>query len=159
MKVLASVFALVLFASTASAQDVDLSKFDPQEWFKTACPKCGVRSAIDWVQTVPLPEGDRPVIAGWGFECVSGKPVDRVDAHAWDPAKGAYVAVQTDLRWQAIPRPDVLSAFPGCAVPVASGYGAVIVGALPAGATSLKIVTWAGRTYHSSPVTIPILTR
>ena len=149
---------LVFFARPVAAQDFG-TQFDPQEWFKAACPKCGLRSSVDWIQNVPLPEGDRPVLAGWGFECVSGRAVDKVDANAWDPAQGKYVPVRTELRWQAIPRPDVLGSAPGCTVPMDSGFGAVIVGALPAGATSLKIVVWAGQTYHSAPTTIMILTR
>lgn len=154
--------ALVLLSLAAPvfAQDVtDVSQYDPGRWFQPACPKCGMKAAIDWVQALTIDGTRLPVIAGWGFECQSGRAADRVEAFAWDPARGVFVPVTTELRWPNIRREDVFNAkVSECSnAPADSGFGAAITGTLPEGSTMLQINVWRGP-YHQT-TSIPVLTR
>jgi hypothetical protein len=152
--IIVAVIALVL-ATPAAAQD--WAQFNPQTWFQPGCPSCGVHAAIDWVQNADVDGVTRPIVAGWGFECVSGQPVDRVDVFALRGSTGTALAV--DLRWQQIPRPDVQAAsVVGCPrVTRESGFGVVVLGAIPEGTTALRINVWRGPYFQGT--TIPVLVR
>src|SRR5258708_26281246 len=44
-------------------------------WIRGACMLCGVDGSVDYAG----PVSGGVLVAGWGLECVSGQPVDRVD--------------------------------------------------------------------------------
>lgn len=135
----------VLFAAVLAAQS--------SSWIAGACERCGVIGYVDIARA--------DWIAGWGFECVSGSPLDRV-----------YVMYQKDdgfftpIDWRKtswhryIHRPDVRSAYeahcPG--VTSYSGFNLHIQpGSVPSGTRVISVNISFGPYYenHRRTVTFP----
>ena len=125
------------------------------------CAKCGTRSYVDLPPdpaaqpSVPVVEADADWwVAGWAFECVSGRLVDRVDVYASND-DGTFAPVQwwrTELT-TGIPRPDVEAAFQTACpkVQYATGYGLkVMSGAVPTGTRVIRVLAWSGPYLHIS---------
>ena len=146
MKIIAFVVALFV-AAPVFAQDP--SQFDPQRWFAPGCPSCGVHAYVD------LPHSGSElslstIIAGWGFECVSGQPIDRVDV--WYEEDGFWVPIkQADgvLNFNVIARPDVQTAYRAYCPNVAltSGWWMQLSTLPPAGARRVSFTIWRGPYY------------
>ncbi len=108
--------ALIAFAAPAFAQ-TDTSQYDPQTWFAPACPSCGVLAYLDvpsstsTISRTDLLAGNVQ-FQGWGFECVSGAPIDRVDVYV-ETSDGVWTPVKQGgaLRFGSIYRPDAAAAF------------------------------------------------
>ena len=139
----------------ALAASVTLSAQIPG--YPNGCEKCGLKSEVDWVQMADLgPEGRKPVIAGWAFECFSGHTADRVYVYAL--TGGHYVNLKAELRWRDLPRPDVQAVWaPVCYnVPTNAGvgFGIVILDDLPADTTRLSIAVGWGAYQQTHSVTV-----
>jgi hypothetical protein len=127
---------LLLIASVAHAQDqTDPSQYSPDNWFKKACPTCGVHGYVDYPESGATLARAGSVIAGWGFECVSGRPVDRVelwyetsDGSRFLPLKQADYALIAGT----IGRPDVRTAFAPYCPNTSERGGMVVTGDEPA---------------------------
>jgi hypothetical protein len=151
---LVAVLALLLIASVAHAQDqTDPSQYSPDNWFKKACPTCGVHGYVDYPESGATLARAGSVIAGWGFECVSGRPVDRVelwyetsDGSRFLPLKQADYALIAGT----IGRPDVRNAFaPYCPnTSSEAGWWLQVTNPPPAGARRVLIKLWYGP-YHA----------
>lgn len=119
-----------------------------------ACTACGIRAHIDSPKAVsdadPALTGvpQTFAIAGWGFECVSGRPVDRVDVFLAN-GDGFYRPVPwwlTEFRAGA-KRPDVFWAFRSACpeATVDEGWHLILfAGAVPSGTQALLINVWSG---------------
>lgn len=148
--------ALVLasgVAALAQQQSFDPSQADPQTWFQKQCPACGVRGYVDYPGKAATIKRSNMVVAGWGFECVSGVPVDRIDV--WYEANDGLTLVplkQADgaLHFGSTQRPDVAFAYgPYCPmVPLTTGWWLQVTNPPPAGARRVFFVLWNGP-YHS----------
>lgn len=127
--------------------------------YPNGCAKCMVFGYVDApadpavVVAVPVVSGEW-MVAGWGFECESGRAVDRVDVWYSD-ADGFFKPVP----WQrtrlvtGIARPDVVQAYQGYCQRVegSTGYGLMIdAGAIPPGTRMIVINAWRGPYYHQS---------
>lgn len=118
--------------------------------YPNGCATCGVVAAID----VPaLPIGALPavpstfLIAGWGFECESGAPVDRVDVF-YSGDDGFFKAAPWWLLHLdfIVPRPDVQAAFVVACPAVAreTGWQLTVFDAVPRGVRVLRVNIWRG---------------
>lgn len=108
----------VLFAFVAlPAAAQDPSQYDPQTWFAPGCPLCGVTAYVDLpAPSVTVSRADllarNAAVEGWGFERVSGAPVDRVDVYLevaenqWRPIVQAASSLEPGSY-----RPDVRDAY------------------------------------------------
>ncbi len=135
------VFALV-FSTAVNAQIPGLPN---------GCPTCGVYSYVD----LPGPEvtvsASSFTLQGWGFECFSGAPADRVDIHYqdydgyWKP----LLQPQTALNYGSVSRPDVQMAYrPYCPnVPGVTGWYLNVTNA-PLGLRRFQINVWRGPYYE-----------
>jgi len=155
MKYRLMVVAFLAFTGTALAQD-------PQTWFGAGCPKCGV---IGWVD-MPAPSttvsradlyAGRAAFEGWGFECVSGQPVDRIDL--WiERTDGIWANLKQNANttlYGFVYRPDVQAVFTSGCPRVTGLTGWVFyVSHLPdsaLGAHRFTLVLWRGP-YHINRV-------
>lgn len=151
------VFVVLSLARPAQAQDIDLSQFDPQTWFKSACPTCGVHGYLDYPKTGASLMRSTVLMAGWGFECVSGRAIDRIDVWyepddfpgAWLPLKQADGAA----RIAAVNRPDVSAAYERACpnAPGNAGWWLLLTNPPPAGARRIMLKLWSGP-YHADLV-------
>lgn len=156
MKAVLTVYVCVMLGAAASAQSVP------------GCEKCGVVAFVDVpAQTVTVSNADllarHAAIEGWGFECVSGDPVNRVDvwveddAHPefWHPVPNTNPNASTDLTWGGYnARPDVEAAFVAACPAILyrpTGFVRWLDHALPLGAHRFKFVLWRGP-YHADLV-------
>jgi hypothetical protein len=134
---------LALCATTVSAQ----APWGARGSFP-GCPDCGVWSWVDDPADQVTVSTRAFVIQGWGFECVSGRPVDRVDVWyqdyngAWQPLKQAQEALAAGAVW----RGDVVQFGPTVGCPnVAANTGWVLsVTGMPLGLRRVRIVAWKG---------------
>jgi len=112
------------------------------------CPQCGVWSWVDLPQNQQTVSASNFWVHGWGFECVSGLSIDRVDVHyqdydgIWRPLKQPVNA----LRWGLIPRPDVVTFGQaiGCPHTVANTGWALTVHGMPLGLRRVTFNVWRG---------------
>lgn len=157
MKVLFAALCLLVSSVPVRAQGVDPSQYDPQTWFKQACPTCGIDAYVDVpAQSATVSRASllshNSAFLGWGFEHNTGGLIDRVE-----------IFVETgDNVWTPIPqttgglilgfyRPDVYAAFGKfySATPGNSGW-AFLVSDWPdwaLGAHRVTLVVWRGP-YH-----------
>lgn len=147
--------SLLLVATSAAAQT---------EPSFPGCAACGVAGFVDIPATsATVSNADllarRAAVEGWGFECVSGAPVDRVDLFVeddaepgiWHPVPSTDPNASTALTWSGyIARPDVVTAFSAScpAVTPAAGFVRWIDRDLPLGAHRFLFVLWKGP-YHT----------
>lgn len=132
------------------------------------CPQCGVWSWVDyprpardpWDVWVGLPIDPRQRedvsasnfwAAGWGFECVSGRPIDRIDVWYQDYA-GTWRQLKQPadaLRAGFIERPDVVRFAPNvnCATPAMETGWAMQIYGMPPGLRRVRLEIWWGP-YH-----------
>lgn len=146
----AAAVAFLMLGGRAMAQQIDPSEYDPQNWFKQGCPTCGVHGYVDFPSSGVTLMRNGIMFAGWGFECVTGKPIDRIDvsyevadgAGGWQPLKQADWA----LHFGAIERPDVVNAFANVcpSVPVKSGWWLQITNPPPPGARRVMLKLYSG---------------
>ena len=125
--------------------------------YPNGCLKCGVYSYIDTpadpMAALPILTNDI-VIEGWGFECESGQPANRVDVWYSD-ASGVFTNVDY-RRVTLIPgytRADVFEGFRSHCPNVSgvTGFSAVVeAGAVPIGTRVLIINVWRGPYYQQS---------
>jgi len=128
-----------------------------------ACqPKCGVEGWLDEPKSGAT-IGVGTVLAGWGFERVSGHKLDRVDVW-YEVADEKWVSVKQPewAFWPSLYRPDVSDWFRASKVaPTAtefSGWHLTLVNPPPAGARRIRLNLWYGpymryiiRTFNVSP--------
>jgi hypothetical protein len=123
--------------------------------YPNGCEKCGLKSAVDWVQMVDLPEGRRPVVAGYAVECFSGHRADRAYVYAWDGERNVPVAAE--IRW-TIARPDVQAVWaPVCydfPIDAMVGFGLVLTGPLPPHTTRLSVALGWGAYQQTHTITV-----
>jgi hypothetical protein len=127
------------------------------------CTRCGVISYVDIpANGAGVVEGSL-YIAGWGFECESGQPADRVDVFYqgdngdYVPAGGAGAHGNGDL-YQGLARPDVQAAFRGHC-PTLGGYTGwhfYFTHAVPPGTRQLAINVWRGAYFQTHYRTVTI---
>jgi hypothetical protein len=114
------------------------------------CPSCGVLSAIDYPATSspsPTVLYGQLFIAGWGFECFAGAPIDRLEVRYRNDA-GILVLAKTSF-YPGLSRPDVQAAFAGsCATRWDSGFHAYFDVPIPRGQREIYINTWSGSAYY-----------
>lgn len=145
-----------LFVSVpAAAQPIDLAQFDPQNWFKVACPTCGVHGYVDAPQAGATLIRHVTVIEGWGHECVSGAPVDRVDVW-YEGESGRWVSLK-QAEWAlhvgVYARPDVAQAYRAVCpnVSSATGWWLELTNPPPVGARRVRFELWRGP-YHAGVI-------
>jgi hypothetical protein len=148
-KCLAAV-ALVVFASVAHAQP---AIFDGSRGSFPGCPTCGVWSWVD----LPAPEvtvhASDFTVQGWGFECMSGNPIDRVEVFYQDYNGWWHPLYQgpTALMWGASARPDVRAAF-GAGCPLMgdyTGWTLILTNPPPLGLRRVQFTIWRGPYYEA----------
>lgn len=137
----AVVVAFVLSSGAVGAQD-----WTSGGW--GGCPTCRV---VSWVDTV-----SPSFLAGWGFQCQSGRPVERFDVYYTDAAGLHRV---TDAWWiTGLWRPDVSAYFIGSgkcpSVAIESGWHLYLPTPIPAGAQSVSVVLWRGSLADTHTVTL-----
>jgi hypothetical protein len=149
---LTAAMAILLSAGAASAQDGGSTGFDPQNWFKQACPSCGVRGYVDLPQPGATIVRSQMVISGWAFECVSGRAADRVQLFYEDESGTFRPLKQDDSAFapNSVFRPDVALAYAGVCAGVHqwTGWWMRVTDAPPAGARRVKFQMWSGP-YHA----------
>ena len=130
-------------------------------YLPNGCPTCRVYAWVDaprdYLVTVkgfgelpgalPIVEGAW-VIMGWGFECQSGRPVDRVDV-AYSSDDGVFKPAPWYLTRLdvGVPRPDVAAAYRGTCPEVAGDTGYTLhlfPGAVPLGTRVITITARRG---------------
>lgn len=139
-----AVVALVLWCGAGVAAQ----QFDGSRGSFPGCPTCGVWSWVD----LPAPEmtvsASNFVVQGWGFECVSGQPVDRVDVsyQDYDGHWNPLLQPASALTPYTVARPDVAYMFaPFC--PNVSGYTGwqlVVTNPPPLGLRRVAFTIWRG---------------
>lgn len=113
------------------------------------CANCGMRSYVDIPGTRDAHGG--LFIAGWGFECASGQPADRVDVW-WQQDDGFFAPAGgagthgNGLLTYGLYRPDVLQHYaPYC--PASNGmvgWHFYFTAQVPPGTRQVKINVWRG---------------
>lgn len=159
-------FALVLLGlvGTPSAQDIPQpgQLLDGSRGSFPGCPDCGVWSWVDYPRDQRTVAASNFYVQGWGFECVSGRPIDRVDVYYQD-YEGIYHPVKQPewaLLHGAIGRPDVVAAFAGACPNVAANSGWQLrVTGIPPGLRRVTIVVWRGPYRENHDRTYLILDR
>jgi hypothetical protein len=143
------VFALGLASTSAVAQSTD--------WIRGACTRCAVYSYVDFV--TPYPTG--LLIAGWGFECESGRAATRIDAW-YEGDDGFFHQILPDYQWiGAVPRKDVERAFtpacPNLAERPYAGFHVWSEAKIPSGTRVIVVNVWREPYFqqHRRTVVIP----
>jgi len=139
---------VLLTALSAGAQ------FDGGRGSFPGCPTCGVYSFVDLPQAEATVSASNFTLQGWGFECVSGRPVDRVDIWEqdydgfWHPLKQADGALWFGYSY----RPDVQAAYRGLCPNVSPLTGWVLTLTNPPalGLRRLRINLWYGPYFETS---------
>lgn len=154
MRILFALVATVVASIGVAAQVPD---------YQNGCARCGITSFIDYPASNASADSGAIYLAGWGFECESGRAADRVDVFYrgndgnFVPAGGAGTHGNGALYW-GIGRPDVQNAFrQHCPSVTANvGWHFYFTTPLPAGARELAINVWYGpyRQTHYRTVTI-----
>lgn len=134
------VLTMLATVATANAQPTDGSRGS-----FPGCPTCGVVSYIDLPKLEATVARSKFTIHGWGFECVSGQSVMRVDVWyqdydgSWHPLKQDDGALRFNLK-----RPDVAKAYrPYCPnVTDYTGWALTLTNPPPAGLRRLMINVW-----------------
>lgn len=132
------------------------------------CPSCGVWSWVDYprVQRDPLAvllgdpldlnqredvSASNFVAVGWGFECVTGQSIDRIDVwyQDYDGIWRQVVQPPSALRLGVIDRPDVARFAPTvqCATPTRATGWAMQISGVPPGLRRMRLEVWWGP-YH-----------
>jgi hypothetical protein len=154
-RILFAAFVLLGFASTAHAQVVDPSQFDPTKWIGGSCQLCGVQSWVDIA--APAPGGF--LVAGWGVECVSGRAANRVDVF-YRGDDGFDHQILGDWQWLGVVERKDAQAYllPMCPNATSlSGFHVYSQTPIPSGNRLITINVWRGPYYqqHKRPVSIP----
>lgn len=142
----------VLVPSAVSAQVPDLPS--------GACARCGVYAYADNLELENVPvvnvrDNDGYwQIDGWGFECVSGHPIDRIDVWYLVPdatmrGGGYWVSALNTYPSAYGPRPDVVDAYkawcPSLAFRADAGFSALYkLGRIPLGVQTIRLIFWRG---------------
>jgi hypothetical protein len=120
--------------------------------YPSGCAKCFVTGYNDFISdgavaqpttTLSRSNPNGYYTAGWGFQCDSGQPADRIDVF-YRGDDGYFVPVSSAL-WANLPRWDVVAAYAQYCPSVSSqsGYQAYFnVAAIPAGERDLIINIW-----------------
>lgn len=149
------VLILLSCAGRAAAQEVDISQFDPMNWFRPSCPRCGVAGYVDYPKSGATLTRDNILLAGWGFECVSGRAVNRVDVwYEVDDMPGSWLPLKQPwwaLHPAAIDRPDVAAAYATVcpAVSRTSGWWLQITNPPPPGARRIMLKLFSGDVWRA----------
>ncbi len=127
------------------------------QWYGGACAKCGVISYVDIPSetSVAVVPQNLLMLAGWGFECVSGQPLSRIEF--WYQGDDGYFhpAHQQGDTWilTGVYRPDVWNAY-NLHCPMVTGYSGwhlyVRPGLVPVGTRSVAVVLWYGNAYYNT---------
>lgn len=140
--------AAIVFVLLVGRATPTWAQFDGSRGSFPGCPTCGVFSAVD----LPAPEQtvsqQNFVVWGWGFECVGGATVDRVDVWyqtydgTWRPLKQA----DGTLQYGVMPRPDVQAYYrTACPrVPLNSGWVLSLTRVPPLGLRRVVFNVWRG---------------
>lgn len=150
------ILGVLLFGVGSAHAQADPASYDPQNWFKKACPSCGVQGYVDYPKRGATLERNNIVLAGWGFECVAGSPI--TDVAIWyetDDGRGFLALKQANntLHVASVDRPDVVRAFvPYCPnVSAMTGWWLQMSNPPPAGARRLLIQLRYGP-YHADVI-------
>ncbi len=134
------VFALGLAAPAAAQEPSTI-----WNWIRGACMLCGVDGSVDYAG----PVSGGVLVAGWGLECVSGQPVDRVDIW-YQGDDGFFHGVPASAQWLgAVGRPDAVNymAWKGCpqGAHLYNGFHVFIATQhVPAGKRRVMVNLWRG---------------
>lgn len=117
--------------------------------YPTGCARCSVISYVDLPAAEATVSASDFVLHGWGFECESGRPADRVDVFVqdyrgyWRPLKAPA------LDYGSIMRDDVQQAYAPYCPSVASNTGwSLRVPDAPLGLRRVQINVWRGPYYE-----------
>lgn len=132
--------------------------------YPNGCARCGVFSYVDVPSVETTVSQGAIYLAGWGFECESGSPADRVDVFyqgddGWYvPAGGAGNHGNGDLYF-GVPRPDVQAAYTGSCpnVTTQSGWHFYFTQPVPLGTRQLAINVWRGPYFQTHYRTVTVL--
>jgi hypothetical protein len=157
-KLVLSVVFVLGFAIQASAQQIPadpepLGPFNGGRGQFPGCPDCGVLSYVDLPKDESTVSASNLVFQGWGFECVSGRPANRVDVWYQD-YDGYWKSLPQPsyvLYFGIVSRPDVRNAFVGSCpnVDQFSGWYLNITNPPPSGLRRIKISVWYGPYFQS----------
>jgi hypothetical protein len=141
---------VMLFAGVVSAQNAPYASGGRGQF--PGCPKCGVISYVDIPTAEQTVSVENFTIQGWGFECVSGTPITRVDIWYQDYA-GYWLPLKqptTNLDFGQIARPDVMYAFSQECPRVQELTGwSLKVDKMPVGLRRIQIKVWWGPYYET----------
>lgn len=143
---IAAVFMMVGSTGWAQVGSGDRGSFP-------GCPTCGVYSYVDLPVAEMTVSASNFTLQGWGFECYSGVPADRVDLYyqdydgLWHPLKQAAGT----LWFGYVPRPDVAAAYRSSCPNVSdtTGWGLTVMNPPPVGLRRIQINVWHGPYFES----------
>jgi hypothetical protein len=162
------VLGFLILAVPAFAQSTDPAQFDPQAWFTPACPTCVVTGWVDapaptsTVSRTDLLLGNA-AFQGWGLECASGQPVDRIDVWVENADQTWTSLLQNSwrTRYGAIDRPDVAAAFSGMCPNVSAFTGWTLyltnVPDQALGAHRFALILWKGPEHVTRVLTLNVV--
>ncbi len=157
MRILASfIVAFVLQPALPAAQSIPATSagpsqsnvlFDGRRGSFPGCPTCGVWSWVDYPAPLSQVSTRAFSLSGWGFECVSGQAVDRVDVfyQDYDGVNHPTQLLPTS-RYGFIHRWDVVlfGVSVDCGVvDLYSGWAVTVTG-VPPGLRLITINVWRG---------------
>jgi hypothetical protein len=137
---LATIFAVV--ASTALAQ---------VPGYPTACSMCRVFSYVDLAPDGATVSASNMQLEGWGFECVGGQAINRVDVYYQDYDGYYHPLKQADYTFNGGRyRPDVAAHYaPYCPkVSTNTGWLLTLNNPPPTGLRRVAINVWSGGLYE-----------
>jgi hypothetical protein len=110
-------------------------------WGSGWCPTCYVFMNVD---TPNLSTPFAGTIAGWGFECATGQPIDRVDVYY--SSETVFKRADSYLMNGTIDRPDVMAYFLKSCQRTSSttGWTVGFRTPIPSGTWRISVVTWKG---------------
>lgn len=120
--------------------------FDGSRGSFPGCPQCGLWSWVDKPEDQATVFADDFILKGWGFECVSGTPVTRIDV-LYQDYEGAWRTLkqETGALTPGVSRWDVTRAF-YLACPNVTQYAGwhLHVTGMPLGLRRVRIIVWHG---------------
>jgi hypothetical protein len=147
--ILGVVAALTVFAAGVGAQE----QFNGGRGSFPGCPSCGVWSYVDFPSAEQTVSAKDFVIEGWGFECVAGAAIERVDLWYQDYAGDWWPLKQPDgaMAAHAVYRPDVEQHFrrvcPNAGTD--TGWRLTVKNPPPFGLRRVRVMVWYGPYYEA----------
>lgn len=127
--------------------------------YPTGCPRCGVISYVDLPQDGATVSQTSFYLAGWGFECESGRAAHRVDVfYEGDDGYFHPLVPQGTLYW-GLSRPDVRNAYAAhCPnVPDTTGWHVYLTNPPPLGTRRITVNVWREPYFEGHTRTITVV--